>query len=904
MTFKIFVINLKRCQEKREKMIKKLEGEEYEMTMAIDGKELNKDTLKALDVELLKQWKDPWSGRNITWGEVGCSLSHYNIYKYCVENNIENAVILEDDIDIPEKLSNSLDNIIDNLNKEISNWELCYLSRKPINSEKENVNEFKDFVKVDYSYWTCSYIINLKGMQKIINSNYHKNIIPADEILPILGNISPHKDYYKYYNIQEPLNIYSVKNMICYPEGNAFEKSDTENSKIIEMYEDDLLVLATGTDMTDGLKRFIKSCKIYGLKHKIMGLNTQWNGGNMAAGPGGGQKINFLLETLNELQDHQIVLVTDSYDVIMSANSKEIIKKYKEFNKNIVFASESACWPDRNKANEFPKILDKRNLYLNSGGFIGDVKTIKKIVSTVPGNSDDQRWYTTMFLSESGKKYMTLDYNCEIFQCLNDAEKELEINFSKSRIHNKINDTYPCQIHGNGALNRKLLLNQYENYLMKNRTNIYGYNRNNDLSLDKFESITIYIHFIYENNKITELTKKLIQRNIAELKKVVSNVNIFYNERTDINEGLKEAFAFDNVDYYWLVDNDFVITNKNTLIELLSLGKGIISPMLVKPGKLWSNFWGAIDSNGWYYSSFDYIDIVNYTIKGCWNVPHISGNILINKEYIEKIQGFFTNNSGNNNFSSSMWFSDNCRKNNISMYVTNINKYGYIIDYDDQSIIKPINDAVNKSLFTFDSTWGETYLHPDFLTSINNWEEIPVEEPCKWAFTFPFVNDKFCDELLNEVLERGEWSPGGDTTKKDKRINNVENVPTQDIHMKQIGFREQWNSIIKKYISPVVSHLYSPFKTNGLHIAFVVKYEMGQQENLNPHHDSSTYSINITLNSPGKDFQGGGTRFIKQDTTIHTKKGWATIHPGRLTHYHEGLPITSGKRFIFVSFVN
>ena len=52
MSFKIFVINLERCKEKREKMIKKLEGEEYEMTMAIEGKELNKDTLKEIDVEL------------------------------------------------------------------------------------------------------------------------------------------------------------------------------------------------------------------------------------------------------------------------------------------------------------------------------------------------------------------------------------------------------------------------------------------------------------------------------------------------------------------------------------------------------------------------------------------------------------------------------------------------------------------------------------------------------------------------------------------------------------------------------------------------------------------------------------------------------------------------------------
>ena len=52
------------------------------------------------------------------------------------------------------------------------------------------------------------------------------------------------------------------------------------------------------------------------------------------------------------------------------------------------------------------------------------------------------------------------------------------------------------------------------------------------------------------------------------------------------------------------------------------------------------------------------------------------------------------------------------------------------------------------------------------------------------------------------------------------------------------------------------------------------------------------------------DFTGGGTRFINPDVSVQGKKGWATIHPGRLTHYHEGLPITSGKRFIFVSFVN
>jgi len=36
---------------------------------------------------------------------------------------------------------------------------------------------------------------------------------------------------------------------------------------------------------------------------------------------------------------------------------------------------------------------------------------------------------------------------------------------------------------------------------------------------------------------------------------------------------------------------------------------------------------------------------------------------------------------------------------------------------------------------------------------------------------------------------------------------------------------------------------------------FVVKYHPLGQASLRPHHDSSTYTINIALNSPGKDYQ-------------------------------------------------
>ena len=43
---------------------------------------------------------------------------------------------------------------------------------------------------------------------------------------------------------------------------------------------------------------------------------------------------------------------------------------------------------------------------------------------------------------------------------------------------------------------------------------------------------------------------------------------------------------------------------------LFILCSTIVAPLLFITGRLWSNFWGAIDHNGYYARSKDYIDIV------------------------------------------------------------------------------------------------------------------------------------------------------------------------------------------------------------------------------------------------------------------------------------------------------
>ena len=38
----------------------------------------------------------------------------------------------------------------------------------------------------------------------------------------------------------------------------------------------------------------------------------------------------------------------------------------------------------------------------------------------------------------------------------------------------------------------------------------------------------------------------------------------------------------------------------------------IVAPLMVRPGAMWSNFWGSIAANGFYARSSDYQDLVTY----------------------------------------------------------------------------------------------------------------------------------------------------------------------------------------------------------------------------------------------------------------------------------------------------
>lgn len=95
----IFVINLPRDTARRDTMISRFTplGAALNFFDAIDGRALTPEQLKLYDGAKRRRY----FGRDLMAGEIGCLLSHRAIFQKMISENIDYAVILEDDV-VPE----------------------------------------------------------------------------------------------------------------------------------------------------------------------------------------------------------------------------------------------------------------------------------------------------------------------------------------------------------------------------------------------------------------------------------------------------------------------------------------------------------------------------------------------------------------------------------------------------------------------------------------------------------------------------------------------------------------------------------------------------------------------------------------------------------------------------------
>ncbi|THD24705.1 Procollagen galactosyltransferase [Fasciola hepatica] len=236
----IYYINLLRRPDRRMKTEYFLDqlGVAAQHVVAVDGKELDLDNMKEMGVEQLKGYADPYHKRSLKFGEIGCFLSHYNLWKEMVERGFQRILILEDDVRFAPGFVRNLAEVIREADLHKPEWELLYIGRKRMSKNETRVPGTQKLAYPDYTYWTLGYLLKQSGAEKLLAQNPLKKMVAVDEFLPIMFNRHPQKAWLEAFGPRDLIAL-SAEPLLLEPQkytGEQFYVSDTEDSGVVGIF--------------------------------------------------------------------------------------------------------------------------------------------------------------------------------------------------------------------------------------------------------------------------------------------------------------------------------------------------------------------------------------------------------------------------------------------------------------------------------------------------------------------------------------------------------------------------------------------------------------------------------------------------------------------------------------------
>lgn len=236
---RIYVINLERRTERREYMRSACDllALDCQFVSAVDGQLIDKHYLIANRINVMKGYRDPFHKRPMTYGEIGCFMSHYNIWLDIVKSGRRWSVVFEDDVRFERDFLVKFDQLMERvLELDDAQVDFIYLGRKREGESKQEswFNNRTDSMLVHptYSYWTIGYLISLSGAKKLVNSEPLSKLTPADEFLPIMYDRHPNAEWSQHFDRRDLIAL-SVHPLLVQPlhyVGEELYVSDTEQS--------------------------------------------------------------------------------------------------------------------------------------------------------------------------------------------------------------------------------------------------------------------------------------------------------------------------------------------------------------------------------------------------------------------------------------------------------------------------------------------------------------------------------------------------------------------------------------------------------------------------------------------------------------------------------------------------
>ena len=397
-------------------------------------------------------WADPYFGRTMTVGEIGCSLSHRQAWEITANDDI--TLYLEEDAELTPAFEN-LSGFVQDLqfHKE---WSIGYVSQRNIPDRPSLAGRYS-FKQTDHPLWTSGYFLNLESRRILLDHplwNSEKfGVVPSDDLLPAVFRI--HRDQWMndVYGTSDLPAYSTVQRMV--DQSGFFSESQTEKSPYV-VYPPRVRLITVATDLRNpGFIRFQQTAERYGFSIDPLGVgNGDWD----VSGEGGGQKIVWFADFLNEapIADDEKVMFTDSYDVLFAGNEGDVL-----FNVDwdeILFAAEKFCWPDKSLADRFAPAPYP---YLNSGCYLGKAGNLRTLLNSIISkhgreeveNGDDQGLFTEAYLDQDEFPFVIrLDGACTVFNCVNGASEDLLVDKKRGTVKNTVTGTNPAVIHFNGPV--------------------------------------------------------------------------------------------------------------------------------------------------------------------------------------------------------------------------------------------------------------------------------------------------------------------------------------------------------------------------------------------------------------------------------------------------------------------
>ena len=146
-------------------------------------------------------------------GELGCFISHFEIWKYMIENDIQESIVYEDDAHFSENYKEKLENVLSNLPDD---YHLVYLGGRfqpnHITSPAIRINDTicshdisKKWVGTAHDRTTHAYLISIKLAKLFV-----------DDVLNNFDGKTPVDHYMTRFLERNNFPIYSSQPLICY----------------------------------------------------------------------------------------------------------------------------------------------------------------------------------------------------------------------------------------------------------------------------------------------------------------------------------------------------------------------------------------------------------------------------------------------------------------------------------------------------------------------------------------------------------------------------------------------------------------------------------------------------------------------------------------------------------------